>query len=102
VKEHARLQVAGKHITIHIQWPWAYCVSPPSPSPLTHPPIKPTHPHARLVAPQLGAVVGEKEGGQLTALRLMGLRQSAYWTSWVAADLLLGLATALSIVIWGE
>lgn len=51
---------------------------------------------------QLGAVVGEKEGGLVTALRLMGLRQSAYWTSWVAADLLLGMATALSIVVWGE
>lgn len=51
---------------------------------------------------QLGAVVTEKEVGLLAALRLMGLRQSAYWSSWVAADLLLGLATALSIVIWGE
>jgi hypothetical protein len=51
---------------------------------------------------QLGAVVGEKEVGLVTALRLMGLRQSAYWTSWIAADLLLGFATALSIVIWGE
>jgi hypothetical protein len=51
---------------------------------------------------QLGAVVGEKEVGLVTALRLMGLRQSAYWTSWVVADLLLGFLTALSIVIWGE
>lgn len=38
----------------------------------------------------------------MTALRLMGLRQSAYWTSWVVADLLLGFLTALSVVIWGE
>jgi hypothetical protein len=51
---------------------------------------------------QLGAVVGEKEVGLVTALRLMGLRQSAYWTSWVVADLLLGFLTALSIVIWGK
>jgi hypothetical protein len=51
---------------------------------------------------QLGAVVGEKEIGLVTALRLMGLRQSAYWTSWVVADLLLGFMTALSIVLWGE
>jgi hypothetical protein len=51
---------------------------------------------------QLGAVVGEKEVGLVTALRLMGLRQSAYWTSWVVADLLLGFMTALSIVLWGE
>lgn len=51
---------------------------------------------------QLGAVVGEKEVGLVTVLRLMGLRQLAYWTSWVVADLLLGFLTALSIVIWGE
>lgn len=67
--------------------------------------LHPLHPLLLLVVPlgpQLGAVVGEKEAGLVTALRLMGLRQSAYWTSWVAADLLLGLATAFSIVIWGE
>jgi hypothetical protein len=56
----------------------------------------------RVLLLQLGAVVGEKEVGLVTALRLMGLRQSAYWTSWIAADLLLGFATALSIVIWGK
>jgi hypothetical protein len=50
---------------------------------------------------QLSSVVGEKESGLLTSLRRMGLLQSAYWTSWAAADVLLGMATALSIVVWG-
>lgn len=51
---------------------------------------------------QLGAIVGEKESGLVTSLRHMGLLQSSYWLSWVSFDLLMGLATALSIVMWGK
>jgi hypothetical protein len=51
---------------------------------------------------QLGNIVGEKESGLVTSLRHMGLLQSSYWASWVAFDLLMALATALSIVMWGE
>eukprot|EP00878_Enallax_costatus_P026229 GHUV01028120.1.p1 GENE.GHUV01028120.1~~GHUV01028120.1.p1 ORF type:complete len:192 (+),score=47.97 GHUV01028120.1:1765-2340(+) len=51
---------------------------------------------------QLGAIVGEKETGLVTSLRHMGLLQSSYWLSWVLFDVLMGLATALSIVMWGE
>eukprot|EP00775_Hariotina_reticulata_P013231 gene13231-13362_t len=50
---------------------------------------------------QLAAIVSEKEQGLVTALRHMGLLQSSYWSSWVLFDLLMGLLTALSIVIWG-
>jgi hypothetical protein len=51
---------------------------------------------------QLAAIVSEKEQGLVTALRHMGLLQSSYWSSWVLFDLLMGLLTALSIVICGE
>ncbi|WIA19835.1 hypothetical protein OEZ85_005742 [Tetradesmus obliquus] len=51
---------------------------------------------------QLGNIVGEKESGLVTSLRHMGLLQSAYWASWVAFDLIMALATALSIVMWGN
>jgi hypothetical protein len=51
---------------------------------------------------QLGNIVGEKESGLVTSLRHMGLLQSSYWASWVMYDLLMSLATALSIVMWGE
>lgn len=51
---------------------------------------------------QLGAIVGEKEAGLVTSLRHMGLLQSSYWLSWVMFDLMMGLVTALSIVMWGK
>jgi hypothetical protein len=51
---------------------------------------------------QLGSIVGEKESGLVTSLRHMGLLQSSYWASWIAFDLLMALATALSIIMWGE
>lgn len=51
---------------------------------------------------QLGIIVGEKESGLVTSMRHMGLLQSSYWAAWVVFDTLMALATALSIVVWGE
>ena len=64
--------------------------------------LNPGLPSLFLFGLQLGNIVGEKESGLVTSLRHMGLLQSAYWASWVAFDLIMALATALSIVMWGE
>ena len=50
---------------------------------------------------QMAALVGEREAGLRTALRNMGMRESAYWASWVAYDAAMALLGALLIVVFG-
>ena len=50
---------------------------------------------------QLGAIVGEKESGLRQALRTMGMRDSAYWLSWLFFDAAMALATSLVLVASG-
>jgi ABC-type multidrug transport system ATPase subunit len=50
---------------------------------------------------QLGSIVAEKESGLRQALRTMGMRDSAYWLSWLCFDAVMALATSLALVTSG-
>jgi ABC-type multidrug transport system ATPase subunit len=50
---------------------------------------------------QMGNLAGEKELGLRQALRTMGMRDSAYWLSWLVFDSAFALVTSLLIVAFG-
>jgi hypothetical protein len=50
----------------------------------------------------MSSLVGERDAGLRLALANMGLRQSAYWVSWMMFDAAMALATALLMVLFGE
>jgi hypothetical protein len=49
----------------------------------------------------MGTLVMEKQLGLRQALRNMGMKESAYWSSWMAWDALLTFLAALLLVIFG-
>jgi hypothetical protein len=51
--------------------------------------------------PQISCLVGEAESGLRLALKTMGMRDSSYWTSWMAFDGLMAFATALLLTVSG-
>ncbi len=51
---------------------------------------------------QIGTVVMEKEMGLRQAMRTMGLKDSSYWMSWAAWELLLAFITGNLITLFGE
>lgn len=54
------------------------------------------------VASQISGLVSEAETGLRLALRTVGMRDSAYWTSWMAFDGLMAFFGALLLTISGE
>jgi len=50
---------------------------------------------------QMGNIAGEKELGLRQALRTMGMRDSAYWLSWLVFDAAFALVTSLLVVAFG-
>jgi hypothetical protein len=51
---------------------------------------------------QISGLVGEAESGLRLALRTMGMRDSSYWTSWMAFDGLMAFFTALLLTVSGN
>ncbi len=50
---------------------------------------------------QISTVVMEKEMGLRPAMRTMGMRDAAYWSSWAVWELGLAVITALIVYILG-
>jgi len=72
---------------------------------LTNPALPSTHTLHHPSSPfsaQISSLVGERDAGLRLSLSNMGMSQAAYWTSWMAFDTLLTLATAVLLVLFGK
>jgi hypothetical protein len=54
------------------------------------------------IALQISGLVGEAESGLRLGLKTMGMRDSSYWTSWMAFDGLMAFTTALLLTVSGR